>query len=268
MLANAIVFTRPGLVPKAWTHRRLSDISRDTVAQLHARLGTDNGRTAANRVLAMLSTMYNLAKVWGSYQGDNPTQGVKRFKETKRERFLAPAELKRMLAAIEAEPSLIWKSYFMLALLLGPRRSELLTARWADFDLRQQVWTIPQTKAGRSHMIPLTGAAIEILKALAAAQGDDATKWVFPSPTSASGHIEEPRKAWERIRLAAKVPDVRMHDLRRTLGSWMAASGHGLPIIGKILGHSQASTTAIYARLNLDPQREALEVTTRKMLGQ
>ena len=77
----------------------------------------------------------------------------------------------------------------------------------------------------------------------------------------------EPKKAWHRIRKSADVSDVRIHDLRRTLGSWLAASGYSLPLIGRALNHSNVSTTAIYARLDLDPVRQALEHNAKMMLS-
>lgn len=89
---------------------------------------------------------------------------------------------------------------------------------------------------------------------------------MFPSPTARSGHLEEPKKAWQRIRERAKTKDVRVHDLRRTLGSWLAASGYGLPMIGRVLNHSQPSATAVYARLDLEPVRRALEANAQAML--
>ena len=81
---------------------------------------------------------------------------------------------------------------------------------------------------------------------------------MFPGP-GACGHLVEPAKAWQRIRRRANLTDARIHDLRRTLGSWLASAGYSLPLIGKALNHSQPATTAIYARLDLDPVREALE---------
>jgi integrase len=88
--------------------------------------------------------------------------------------------------------------------------------------------------------------------------------WVFPS-TGKSGHVEEPRKPWESILERAKLVGVRMHDLRRTLGSWQAASGASLSVIGKSLGHRNVATTAIYARLNIDPVRESVNKATTAM---
>jgi len=208
--------------------------------------------------------MFNLAKRWGTLVADNPVAGVRMFREEKRDRFLNPDELKRALAAIDQEADWRWKAYFKFSLLLGPRRSELLSARWVDIDLQTCTWRLPTTKAGRSHLLPLPTPAVAILESLPSRGQSD---WVFPSTAAASGHLEEPKKAWQRIRTQADVKDVRIHDLRRTLGSWLAANRYGLPLIGRVLNHSQPSATAIYARLDLEPVRAALEANAQAMLG-
>jgi integrase len=92
------------------------------------------------------------------------------------------------------------------------------------------------------------------------------SEWIFPS-RNGEGHAVEAAKAWQRIRLRAGLPDVRLHDLRRTLGSWLAAQGHGLPLIGRALNHSSMAATQVYARLDLDPVREALEQNSKLMFG-
>jgi len=140
--------------------------------------------------------------------------------------------------------------------MLGARKSELLAIRWSDIDFKQRTLRVSRTKMGRPHLIPLPSATISILESLPSRDTDE---WVFPSAESKSGHLVSPKQAWARIRKAAGVPDVHVHDLRRTLGSWLAASGYSLPLIGRALNHSNVSTTAIYARLNLDPVRPALE---------
>ena len=169
-----------------------------------------------------------------------------------------------MLFRSDQEADWRWKAYFKLSLLLGPRRSELLSARWVDIDLQTCTWRLPTTKAGRSHLLPLPTPAVTILESLPSRGQSD---WLFPSTTAASGHLEEPKKAWQRIRSQADVKEVRVHDLRRTLGSWLAAHHYGLPLIGRVLNHSQPSATAIYARLDLEPVRAALEANAQAMLG-
>jgi integrase len=243
--------------------RRLSDISVDDVARLHENLGKNNGRYAANRALALLRTMFNLARHWRFFHGPNPTEGIKMYREEKRERFLSSDELRRVNEALVEEPNQFWRAYFSLSLLLGTRRSELLSARWADMDLDQGIWRLPMTKAGRSHLLPLPGPAVEILRSL---PSREKSEWIFPG-MGASGHLSEPKKAWQRIRERAGVHDVRIHDLRRTLGSWLSAQGYNLQLIGRALNHSSVSTTQVYARLDMNPLREALERNARLMLG-
>lgn len=246
-----------------WKGRKLSDITREEVIRLHDSLGRDNGRYAANRTLALLRTMFNLARDWGYLKGDNPALRIKMFAEERRERFLSPEELTRVNDALAEEPNAYWRAFFPLCLLLGPRRSELLATRWADIDLEQRTWRLPMTKAGRSHLLPLPEAAISILESL---PSRDESEWVFPGD-GASGHLVEPKKAWARIRERAGVPDVRIHDLRRTLGSWLAVQGHSLPLIGRALNHTNVSTTQVYARLDLSSVREALERNAKLMVG-
>jgi integrase len=92
--------------------------------------------------------------------------------------------------------------------------------------------------------------------------------WVFPSKRSnaKTPHLSEPKGAWKRIRTAAKIEGVRVHDLRRTLGSWQAMTGASLTVIGKSLGHRSGTATAIYARLALDPVRESMNKAVTAML--
>jgi integrase len=123
---------------------------------------------------------------------------------------------------------------------------------------------IPETKAGRSHLLPLSRTAASILAKLSSRASSE---WVFPGKGS-TGHLVEPKTAWQRIRKAAGVPDVRIHDLRRTLGSWLAGQGYSLQLIGRTLNHTDVSTTQIYARLDLEPVRSALEKTANLMFGE
>jgi integrase len=245
-------------VPEAWNKRRLSDIGRADVAKLHARIGEEHGHYAANRTLALLRTMFNLARTWELLKGDNPAQGIKAYREEKRQRFLSPEELQQVNAALAKEPDWRWRAYFPLALMLGTRKSELLAMRWQDVDLNQRTWRIPETKAGNSHLLPLPSPAAAILETLPS-RGQ--SEWVFPSEDSKAGRIVEPAKAWQRIRMRAGVTDVRIHDLRHTLASWLVAQGFNLPLIGRALNHTQVSTTNRYAHLALDPVRTALEQT-------
>jgi integrase len=246
----------------AWQHRRLSGISRKDVILLHHHIG-ESGPYAANRVVALARKMFNLAHVWGVYHGENPATSIELFPEEKRDRFVQPHELPKLFEALSDEPNPYVKSAFLLALLTGARRGEVLAMRWADVDLEQALWRIPYTKARRPHWLPLPQPVVTLLEALPRLHDNS---YVFPG-RNGKGHLINIAKAWTRIRIRAGLMDVRIHDLRRTLGSWLAASGASLPLIGRALNHTQVSTTAIYARLHMDPVRTALEENAQRMIA-
>lgn len=220
----------------------------------------------ANRVLQFLSALFNRARGL-SYEGVNPTHGVKRFAETARDRFLRPDELPRFLAAVESEPSEVFRDFFMLCLFTGGRRSNVASMRWEDINLQAAVWRIPgdSFKTGKPTSVPLSEPALAILRRREADRGD--CPYVLPSRRSDAEHITEPKKPWQRIRARAGLEDLTIHDLRRTLGSWQAAGGASMAVIGKSLGHRDGSAaTMIYARMNLDPVRESVDRATAAML--
>jgi integrase len=251
-------------IPSGWRTRRLSDIARDEVIHLHDQIGEQHGKYAANRLVSLIRSMFNSAiDDLKLFKGENPAARIKPFREDKRERFLSPDELQRVNEALLQEPNPYWRAYFPLLLLLGPRKTELLTARWADIDLVAHTWLKPMTKNGRSHLLPLSAPAIAIIEAL---PSRGASEWLFPG-RSKTGHLVGPRTPWDQLRQRAGVPGVRIHDLRRTFGSWLAGAGFSLPQIGRALGHSNPSSTAIYARLALDPVRTMLEQNATLMFG-
>ena len=244
-----------------WFNRRLSEITRNEVHKLHSKLGVENGRTQANRVLERVRNMYNKAREWG-WEGDNPGIGIKKFKEVSRDRFLNAQELPRFFAALEEESELI-SDFFQIALFTGARKTNVLMMQWAEIDMHLRTWRIPHTKNGEPQTLPLSEEAFQILKRR---KKDADSVWVFPG-TGKEGHLVDPKKAWLRITKRGGFEDLRIHDLRRTLGSWLAASGVSLPIIGKTLGHKSSQSTQIYARLNLDPVRESLKKATDAMFA-
>jgi integrase len=253
---------RARYIPPAWDGRRLSDIARADVERLHARVGQEHGRYAANHLVRLLRHIFNKAADWGLAAGANPAARVKMFDEPRRERFLSPVEVGRVNEALAHEPDWRWRAYFPLSLMLGTRRSELLAMRWADIDLDRRTWRIPVTKTGNPHLLPLPAPAVAILIDL---PSRGTNEWVFPSD-SACGHLVEPGGAWRRIRRDAGVADVRVHDLRHTLASWLVAQGFNLPLIGRALNHTRTTTTARYAHLAMDPLRAALEQTAALMV--
>ena len=246
-----------------WDKRKISSIHKSDIEAIHAKIDTNHGPYVANRTLSQLSTMFNKAISWG-WDGSNPAIGVKKFREISRERFLQGDELPRFFKALEEESNRNLADFFMLGILTGARKGNLLIMRWQDISFDQATWRIPETKNGSSHLVPLSPEAIDILKKRFKLKGNE---WVFPSATSKSGHLEEPKSAWKRILKKAELQDLRIHDLRRTLGSWQAATGANSYVIGKSLGHKTQQATAIYARFNIDPVRESMEKATSAMMS-
>lgn len=245
-----------------WKNRPLSEIKRHHVATLHARVGEQHGQYAANRMIALLQSMFSFAERDRGYTGGNPAKGVRRFQEEKRARFLQPAEMPAFMQAVEAEPSELVRDFVKLALFTGARKSNISGMRWADIDFVNGIWTIPHTKSGRSVPLPLCPEAIEILKRRQACA--DISEFVLPS-YGKSGHLEEPKIAWRKLLERAGIVDLRIHDLRRTFGSWQAGAGSSLPIIGKALGHASTAATAIYSRLHLEPVRQSINQAVAAM---
>src|SRR5262249_28171811 len=153
-----------------------------------------------------------------------------------------------------------------LLLLTGARRGELLAAKWADVDLETSVWSKPAstTKQAALHRVPLSEAACKLLSEMRTQAGED-MEWIFPA--RGGGHRPHINEAWIRVRKAAKLPDVRMHDLRHTYASVLVSAGLSLPVIGSLLGHSTPVTTHRYAHLTDDPLRQATERASAIITG-
>jgi integrase len=223
---------------------------------LHRRLSKRGTPYRANRVLALLSRMFTLAIRW-QWRSDNPCRGIERNQEHKRRRYLAADELARLTAALAEHSDQQSANIIRLLLLTGARRGEVLAARWADFDAGFNTWVKPgaTTKQKTEHRVPLNAPARQLLTELRQQVPTD-TEWLFPADGS---HRRDVRDAWDSLCHAADIKEARVHDLRHTYASVLASAGHGLKIIGELLGHTQASTTDRYAHLFDDPLRQATE---------
>lgn len=244
-----------------WADKKISLISSNNVRELHQQIGRDVGTVRANHVHALIRGMYNKAIEWG-WNKPNPAYAVKRFKESSRERFLSAQEMKAFLAALDREPNETMRDYLYISLFTGARRSNVQAMRWQDIDTQSAQWVIPVTKNGKPHIIPLVAQALDILTRRRLKTNSE---WVFPS-RSKSGHLKNPCAVWEEVLKRAGITNLRIHDLRRTLGSWQAALGANSYVIGKSLGHSSQHATAIYARLDLNPVRASLDRAIQAML--
>ena len=286
--------------------KKLSTIGRNEIATIHSAVTKQAKPVTANRVLALVSSIFGWALSVGLWDA-NPAKGIRRNAERSRDRFLQAHELPRFYAALAAEPNDTIRDYFLLSLLTGARRANVLAMKWTEIDFERAEWRIPRTKNNDPQTGPLTPEAVAILEQR---RRGNTSVYVFPGD-GRSGHLVEPKGGWRRIfdrdelvqlvalirgtgrqfevaegesltdalsrakrdakRLRldttkARIVDVRIHDLRRTLGSWQARTGASLSIIGKSLSHKSVQTTAIYSRLDIDPVRASVERATSAML--
>jgi integrase len=251
-------FVRP-----QWEKLRVETIGRAHVANLHAQVSKATPGQA-NRLLAIIKTMWKKAAMWGFVPENhaNPAVGVSMNKEFPRERFIKPSELPPLISAVEQEPDIRVRGALWLFLLTGARKSELLEATWENVDLDRRELRIPKPKQGKPHVYPLSTRAMEVIAQLPRFAGNP---YLIPGDKP-GWHLVNISKPWDRVRRRAELRDVRLHDLRRSVGSWLAMSGHSLVEIGKVLGHSSPRTTQIYARLTDEVARAALESHSERMM--
>lgn len=241
---------------------RLSTITASRIARWHVQLGKDSGPVQANRVKTLLGTVLAFGVKLGLLT-TNPAKSVSSFPERSRERFLLPSEMTAFFDALAqiGEP---WEDFFRLCLFTGARRANVQSMEWGEIDFDRMVWTVPASKSKnkRTLLVPLSPPAIIILKnRLSFATS---SPFVFASHGK-HGYLAAPKWPWEKVRILSGLTDLRIHDLRRSLGSWQATAGASLSIIGASLGHADLKSTQVYARLQMDPVRLSVESAVESM---
>jgi len=245
-----------------WRGRKLTSIRKVEVQARLTQIGEKHGKTAANHTLTYARAAINWCIKAGVTKSENPWAAAQKFKLPSRERFILPDELSKFFSCLERLPNADVKDYLLVSLFTGARRANVLAMRWNQIDFTLGLWTIPHTKNGSSHTIPLTGRVLEILSARRTVSENE---WVFPG-TGKTGHLVEVKKGWQLLLKDAGIDDLRLHDLRRTLGSYLAMGNQSLHMIGKVLGHKSPTATQIYSRFAQDPVRGALEKAQSDML--
>jgi integrase len=245
--------------------RKAAEVTRADVANVHRTLGATRP-TEANRLLENIRKAFNWAVTEGLLpEGHpNPGKGVRRWREKARERWLRPEELERVAQAIDAEENPLHRAFFWGLLFTGCRLSELLNAKWSDLLTDPhggRVLHLVDTKNGDKRNVPLPPQFTTLLEALPRVDGNP---YVFPSPMEVTTErpaqpMGVPRHPWDRIRSAAGVEDVHLHDFRATVGTMLAADGFGSFEIKKALGHKSDAAVKVYVRLGEDAARTALD---------
>lgn len=250
------------MVKAKFGSRKVEEITHDDIASFHASLKSRPAR--ANRVIAMMSKMFSLAVQQWKLRPDNPVKGVQRYQEEPRERYLQADELGRLSKALTDSTNATSANAVRLLLLTGARRGETLSATWEQFDREPGVWIKPSahTKQKKEHRVPLSPPALQLLDEMRKLNADrkpSPSPYVFPG-RGRDEPLTDIKKFWASVCKTANISGVRLHDLRHTYASVLAGSGYSLPIIGALLGHTQAATTQRYSHLADNPLREA---TTR-----
>ncbi len=256
---------RDFVVPKLG-HLAVGDVGRQDVANLHHSLREKT--YLANPVLALTSKLLNLAEKWGLRpDGSNPCRHVEKLKERTRERYMTSEELSRLTQALaEAETdgrqSVHALAALRLPILTGCRLREILRLRWEHVDFENGRLALPDSKTGAKTVF-LATAAQGILAGTPRTLGNP---WVIEGRKPCT-HLSDLKGPWRRICQRVELENLRIHDLRHSFAAIGAGPGLSLPMIGKLLGHTQPRTTARYAHLAADPMHEAANLIGDRLMA-
>ena len=238
-------------IKPALGHKALSDVGSKDIVRFKGDMSATPVK--ANRVLALLSKMFNLAEEW-EYRdaGTNPTRHIRKFKEEPRERYLKPEELERLEKVMQDAEINEWTSQpvidaIRVLQMTGARLREVLNMQWDYLDLRNGQIHLPDSKTGRKTLF-LSNKAKRYISDIKPKLDNP---YVFPGQRQGSQLINI-QKPWRLIRERAQLSDVRLHDLRHTYASLAVAQNLSLPIVGKLLGHKSSKSTERYAHLYTD----------------
>lgn len=234
---------------------KVAAVTRADIQDLHRRLS--DRPYQANRLLALTSKMMNLAELWG-YRPDNtnPCRHIERYPEQKRQRYLTQQELQRLGKVLADEAAARRHGRYVvtaikLLLFTGARVSEILGARWSWLSVPDRRINLPDSKTGAKPVF-LSEEAMAVLQDLRSRPDAETSDFIIKGRI-AGRPLVNLAKPWKAICERADLPEVRIHDLRHTVASIGVAQGLSLPILGRLLGHSQPQTTNRYAHVDADP---------------
>jgi integrase len=252
---------RKWVLPEDIASLPIPQLSVQMLRDLHSRI-SQKAPIEANRVIETIRAVWNRAKRWGYVSGDNPAELVDLNTEKARTRWITPEELKLIGIALEEEKDPFVKGAFKLLFLTALRKNDILKLKWKNVDFETERAYIEQPKTDDFYIVPLSTQAIEILREIP--QTDSA--YVIRGKGGRKRY--DLVKAWRRVRERAKIEDITVHDIRRTVASWMLQDGHSLEIVSEVLMHSSTRTTrkhyAFFADKN---RRDALTSFGEKVIS-
>jgi integrase len=249
------------ILPK-WGKMRLDTLTTREIEAFHSSLKTERAPATANRYLALIKRMLNLAVEWG-YIDKNPAQHIKLFKENnERTDWLNNEQIKLFLTACSEYSDPYIAALFPFLLYTGARLGEALNAQWTSIDIERGMWHIPEAKSGKGRYVPLAPQAIQLLEAL---ERQESNPFVFCGRVKDQALVNV-AKPWKRIKTAANLPEhFRIHDLRHTFASWGVSHGIDLYHIQALLGHSSSQMTQRYSHLAEDGIKASVKQISEKM---
>jgi len=246
---------------------QISLIQKSNVRKIFMEITKKGNLYAANRFLETVRAIFNKAIEWDLLE-KNPAQGISLNTEEKRSRFITQAEMSQFLKSLSELCCILFEDFVLMSLLTGARSGNVLAMEWKEVHFEETTWLIPSSKAKNRkekpiHLVPW---AMEILLRRKKEIGDS-SKWVFPSETSRSGHYESPKRLWAKLLKRANLEGVRIHDLRRTHGTWMRKAGADREIIGEALNHLDMKSTEIYDIIESDQVKEFREKAMANLMS-
>lgn len=260
--ADTEMYVRRHILPK-WGKVRLTDInSRSVALWLSEKAAEGLAPATVEKIRVIFGRSFVLGASWDVPGCDrNPTRGIPRKPlNNARERFLSTEEATRLRLAVAASQNKQLKHIVGLLLLTGARVRELLDARWEHVDIERQTWLIPTSKTGKPRHVPLSAAALEVLAAMPRFKD---CPWLVPNPETRKPFVSI-KHGWQRAIRVAKLPGLRIHDLRHSAASFMVNSGVDLFAVGKVLGHASYQSTQRYSHLANDTLLAAVEAGAAK----
>lgn len=258
-------YVRRHILP-TWGKKHLSDITQPDVANwLADKAREELAPATVEKIRVIFNRSFELALRW-NIPGvvRNPVTAIPRKPiNNARDRFLNAAETKRLLGAAQASRNTQLAPIVALLLYTGARVSELLQAEWKHVDLAKQQWLIPTSKTGKPRRVPLSKPALAILNAVPRFGN---CPYVLPNPDTLKPFVTI-KHAWQTARDEAKLPGLRIHDLRHSAASFMINAGIDLFAVGRVLGHADHKSTLRYSHVANDTLLAAVEAGARKMQG-
>jgi integrase len=233
----------------AFGHKRLNQIRRREIQLFHSSLHAEGLAPATcNHYLKLLKRAFNLAIQWEIVDMKNPAVGIQQYRELQlTENYMDDEQLKRLLTILKLDSNKSVTSIILWLLSTGARLNEALTAKHEFIDVEHRVWRIPaiNSKSGKVRAVPLNDTALEVLSMQ---DTKNEFEHVFINRQTGKPYTTI-QKVWNRLRNAANLGHVRIHDLRHQHASMLVNNGRTLYEVQQILGHSTSKVTQRYSHL-------------------